>query len=232
MKRLFFIVIGLVTFGLTSWSQNKNFIDQPYIVVRGSADSLIAPDEIYINILLSEKDSRDRIPLEELETRMIADLKSLGIDVEKDLSVGDILSNYQKYLFKSKDILKSKVYNLKVTSAGLASRVYVKLEESGISNLSIERVAHSRMAELQLLVKSKAILNAKARALAFVNPLGQNIGPAIQINDVETAESISGATPSIKIRGFNSKSDNADVSRIEFEKIKISMGVTATFILR
>ena len=56
MKKTSFLFIFclIVTNGFT---QTKNFIDQPYIETRVKVDTLIAPDRIYLNILISEKDS-------------------------------------------------------------------------------------------------------------------------------------------------------------------------------
>jgi len=57
MKRfsLFFCLILLFLFGT---AQSKNFIDQPYIEVNGTADSLVTPDEIFIKITISENDNK------------------------------------------------------------------------------------------------------------------------------------------------------------------------------
>ena len=104
---------------LGSQAQNKNFIDQPYLEVTGSADTLVTPNEIFIRTLISEKDNKDKTSLEELEAKMFAALKSLGIDVEKNLMTNDMMSNYKSYLFKSKDIIKAKQYVLKAGDAVL-----------------------------------------------------------------------------------------------------------------
>ena len=48
-------------------AQTKNFIDQPYIEVAGSADTLVTPDEIFIRINISEKDTKNKVSVEALE---------------------------------------------------------------------------------------------------------------------------------------------------------------------
>ena len=60
--------------------QTKSFIDQPYLETTAKVDTLIKPDIIYLGILVREKDERNKISVEEMETRMIAKLKSIGID--------------------------------------------------------------------------------------------------------------------------------------------------------
>ncbi|MDQ6763928.1 MAG: SIMPL domain-containing protein [Bacteroidota bacterium] len=175
--------IALIFTFITGISQTKNFIDQPYLEVNGSADTLVIPDEIYISIMISENDTKNRISVEEMEIKMVNALKSLGIDTEKDLVTNDISSSFRYYIFKSKDILKSKQYVLKVKNALTATKVAIALEDVGISNTSIDRVDYSEKENIKNLMLTKAIENAKTRANAMVKPLNQTIGAVIYIAD-------------------------------------------------
>ncbi|MDO8992882.1 MAG: hypothetical protein Q7U83_07460, partial [Daejeonella sp.] len=139
------LIICLIFISLCGMAQQKNFIDQPYLEVTGSADSLVTPNEISIKILLAEKDSKDKVSVEDLEIKMVNALKTLGIDLDKDLSTTDISSNFKSYLLKNKDILKTKQYMLKVSDGLTASKVFINLEQLGISNTSIEKVTHSNL---------------------------------------------------------------------------------------
>ena len=233
MKKLTFLPFMLVSV-LFSYSQTKNFIDQPYIEVSGTADTLVTPNEIYISIVLSEKDTRDRVPMEEQEQKMVAALKSLGLNTEDDLTTSDMTSNFKFYLLKSKDIIKTKVYTLKVKDAVTASQVFIKLEEIGISNTSIERVDHSDLDNLKNAMRTKAIVNAKARAIAITNPLSQQVGSAIHITDSENAsQQLQGRVAGIQIRGYGTLQENyKELPKIEFEKIKVTGSITAKFLLK
>jgi len=145
----------------------------------------VTPNEIFIRIFISEKDTRDRVSIEELEQKMVNALKGLGLDTEKDLTTADITSNFKFYLLKSKDVIKTKLYMLKVKDAVTASQVIIKLEELGISNTSIDRVDHSNLENIRNIMRTNAIVNAKARAIALTKPLNQSIGLAIHIADAE-----------------------------------------------
>jgi uncharacterized protein YggE len=231
----FALVTLLLLSGLFAYSQTKNFIDQPYIEVSGYADTLITPNEIYLRIQLSEKDTKDRVSIEELEQKMVAILKSLGIDIEKDLTTSDMTSNYKYYLLKNKDVIKTKVYTLKVIDAITTSLVFIKLEEIGISNTSIERVDHSNLNSLKNRMRTKAIIDAKERADAMTKPLNQTVGAVIHIVDIDNtvSQQLQGRVGGIQIRGINSSfSNKEEMPKIEFEKIKVTGTVTAKFILR
>lgn len=235
MKQLTILALMLFSSILAN-SQTKNFIDQPYIEVSGSADTLVTPNEIFIRILLSEKDTRDRVSIEELEEKMVTALKGLGLDIEKDLTTSDMTSSFKFYLLKNKDVIKTKIYTLKVTDAVAASKVFMKLEEIGISNTSIERVDYSDLDNLKNIMRTKAIVDAKQRAIALTKPLNQTVGTAIHIIDAENiSQQLQGRVAGIQIRGISSFSNDnkyENMPKIEFEKIKVTASINAKFILK
>jgi uncharacterized protein YggE len=235
MKRLIISALTLLCFSLAANSQSKNFIDVPYLEVNGRADSLVTPDQIYIKILLSEKDSRDKVPIEESENKMVAALKSLGINTEKDLVIRDVMSNYKTYLLKQKDIIKVKQYVLKVSDAVTTGNVFLKLEELGISNVSIERVDHSEMEKIRNICRSKAAGNAKASAQALTTPLGQVVGPAIHISENQPQNPdgyYRARLDEVVVTAFNTVKQDKTVPIIDFEKIKVESVVNITFLIK
>lgn len=225
-----FAVIALTNL---SFGQNKNFLDQPYVEVSGSADTLVTPNQIFIRINISEKDSRDKVSIEQSEAQMVTALRSLGIDTEKDLTTEDISSNFKNYFLRGQEVLKSKQYMLKVKDAVTATNVFIKLEQIGIANTEVDHVDHSDIDMIRNMMRSKAILNAKVRALALTKPLGQNLGPAIHILDVENYNNDYRAANGIRVRGMLAKvAETPELPKIDFEKIKISTNVNAIFLLK
>ena len=230
MKKIFLTILVL-TFAKT-FSQTKNFIDQPYIETSAKVDTLVIPDRIYLNISITEKDTKGKISVEELETKMNEKLKSLGIITEKQLTLNDLSSNYKKYFLKQQDILKNKNYTLLVYNAKIAGRVIVALEEIEISNVILEKTEYSKAEEMIMTLKSEAILKAKNQAIAMTKPLNQKVGNAIYISDFSNiVNMLSGRVAGIQIRGARSleEKDKSEPINIEFEKIKIETEVKATF---
>jgi uncharacterized protein YggE len=226
------LTVLLVLTCIFGQSQTKNFIDQPFIEVNGSADTLVTPNEIFIRILLSEKDTRDRIPLEEIEKKMVNALKGLALDTEKDLTTADINSNFKYYLLKSKDVIKTKLYILKVADAVMASQVFIKMEELEISNTSIERVDHSDIENIKNILRTNAIADAKTRSMALTKALNQSVGQAIHISEADSQQ-LQGNVSGIRIRGLSSiKNGSNELPKIDFEKIKVTVNVNAKFILK
>jgi hypothetical protein len=226
----------LLTVISTGICQTKGFIDQPYIEVNGYADTLITPNQIFIKINISEKDSRDKTSLEELETKMINSFKSMGIKTELDLTTSDMLSNYKFYFLKQKDVLKSKEYILKVTEAQTASKVFIALEDLGISNTSIDHVDHTELEKIRNICRTRAIENAKAKAISLTKPLMQTVGNAIHITDAEQniSNQLQGRVAGLAIRGYSSLNEKQkyEAPKIEFEKIKAQSTISVKFILK
>jgi uncharacterized protein YggE len=234
MSRLFLFALVFL-FSPRSNAQTKNFIDQPYIEVNGYADTLVTPNEIYMRIVISEKDTRDKISLEEQERKMIEVLKSINIDTDKELTTSDIESSYKFYLLKSKDIVKSKTYLLKVKTAMIASKVFLALEELEISNSSIDRVDHTELETLKNEMRTKAVTDAKQRAIALTKSLGQTVGNAIHIADEGNfTQNLQGKVMGLQVRGISTldKANNYVPPIIEFEKIKISSTINVKFIIK
>jgi len=235
MKQILITTVLFLVITASLFSQTKNFIDQPYIEVSGYADTLVTPNEIYIKIVISEKDTKDKITVEEQESIMITFLQSMNINTEKDITTRDMLSNYKSYFLKQKDILKTKEYILKVTDASSASKVFVELETLGISNVSIDKVDHSDFESIKNVCRTKAIENAHNKAISLTKPISQTVGNAIHIYDNEAKfdDLLEGRLSGISVVGYGVKrKENYEAPKIDFEKIKISAAVSVKFILK
>lgn len=236
MKSIFLTTTFLFATFFLGYTQTKNFIDQPYIEVSGNADTLVTPNQIFIKILISERDTKNKESLEALESEMVNTLKSIGIATETDLTTSDMLSMYKYYFLKKKDILKSKEYILKVSDAATASKVFMRLESIGLSNTSIDKVDHSDLEKIRNLCREKAIINAKEKAIALTKPIGQTVGNAIHITDNETdfTNLLQGKVSGIVVRGYGTLKEQKidEMPKIEFEKIKVSTKVSVKFILK
>jgi hypothetical protein len=230
------IILLLVVFSSALLhSQEKNFIDKPYLEVQGKADTLVTPNRIYIDVLISEKDTKGKKSVEELESEMLSKLKSLSIDTEKNVTMQDMMSNYQKFFLKQTDIQKAKSYSILVYDAKSTAKVFIGLEEVGISNVRIDKLEHSEESKLQLLMNTKAMENAKANAISFTKPLGQNVGKALLIN--QGKNNFYRGNNKLLIRGvalqdsgYKTKAQDYN-ENIEFEKITIASDISVRFAL-
>ena len=230
MKKLGFLLATLLVV-LNSFSQTKNFIDQPYIETRSKVDTLVSPDRIYLTILISEKDTKGKISVEEFENKMAVKLVSLGVDLQQQLTLSDLASNFKKYFLKRKDVLKSKAYSLVVYDALSAGKVIVGLEEIGVSNVQLQKTEYSKIEGLKLHLKTKAIVKAKNQAEALLKPLNQKVGTAIYISDVNNYNNygLQGRAAGIEVMYTVDRKNNFEPIDIDFKKIKIQSEINIKF---
>jgi len=234
MKKI--ILILLTTFYLTSFSQTgtKNFIDQNYIEVTGKAEMEIVPNEIYLKILINEKNFKGKKSLNEIEKSMTDKLTEIGIDISKKLVIKDITSNFRNYWLKSSSINSIKEYQLTVENAKTAGQIFQGLESLGISNISIERIEHSEIQKFRTEVKISAIKAAKEKANSMASAIDQKIGKAIYIQELNSQVyrarqgRLSGMS-NIVVRGYSSKLKEEQEPEIEFEKIKLEYSILVRF---
>ena len=232
MKKSFLIFVMFFVWNL--FSAQKNFLDQPYIEVSASADTLVVPDRIYVSITLNEADSKNKKSVEEQEKQLETILKKLKINTDKDLSVLDYSSNFKKYFLKGQNILKTKKYSLLVRDAYTLANVIISLEEAGISNTEVEKVEYSKSKELLLELKSEAVKRSRITADKLVKPLNQKAGKALYIYANESQD-MYGEEPLVYYRGR----DPIEVSKIsaseeflrklDFQKMRFSATVNIKY---
>ncbi|MBN2616336.1 MAG: SIMPL domain-containing protein [Bacteroidales bacterium] len=229
MKKIFFLIlVGLGYVNLHA--QTKNFIDQPYIETSATADTLVTPDEIYLSITIAESDTKGKVSVEEMAGKMEQQLKHLGIDIKKQLTLNDLSSNFKKYFLRSKDVEKTKSYMLLVHTAVMAGKVMIALEDINIGNVNLERTAYSHPEKIQLLLRSRAIEKAYQQALALTHPLGQKVGNALYINDQTYNVRPLMKNAGIRIRGVSTlQTEKKEPLAIDFEKVKFQSGVSVRF---
>ena len=229
MKKSFLIFVMFFVWNL--FSAQKNFLDQPYIEVSASVDTLVVPDRIYVSITLNEADSKNKKSVEEQEKQLETILKKLKINTDKDLSVLGYSSDFKKYFLKGQSILKTKKFSLLVRNAYTLGNVLISLEEAGISNTEVEKVEYSKSKELLLELKSEAVRKSRITADKLVKPLNQKAGKALYISDtnyggIEDYEYVTVRNIALQEMDYKKESASEEFLRkLDFQKIKFSTTV-------
>jgi len=230
MKKISILILFSLFF-TNGFSQIKNFIDQPYLETNAKADTLVTPDNIYLTILLTEKDSKGKISVEELENKMALHLKSLGINLEEQLKLSDLASNFKKYFLKQQDILKSKSYTLLIHDAITTGKVIIGLEKIGISNVHLEKLEYSKLEDLKLILRSKAVLKAKMQGEALLTPVNQKLGQIIHLVDYNRQIHRALDERIMVSKKYSENDKFEEPIDIQFDKIKVQSEINVKFII-
>lgn len=219
----------LLTAFLAQAQAPKNFIDQPYIEVNGTAEIEATPNKIFLRVEIKEEDTKGRKSLEELEAQLLNTLESLGLDIEKQVTVSDLSSNFKSYFLKRTDVFKNKFFSVETQSAYQAGQVVSALAKEGISNIDLERLEYSKEEELKMEVKVKAIQIAKQKAELMLEALGQDLGRALHVQELGRPRVYNSYEVRSMKMNVQAVADMADASAVEFESLKFEATVQVKF---
>ncbi|MDY4570032.1 SIMPL domain-containing protein [Alistipes senegalensis] len=201
-----------------------------YIQVNGRAEREIAPDEFYLQIVINERDSKGKVSVESQQRDMIAALKRLGVNVEKQLKVANLSSEF----FKKNTSVATAKYQLQLGSSAEVGKVWQALDGLGISNVSILKVSHSQLERYKSEVRVEAMRNAKQNAATLAEAIGQTIGKCFYVydsnNDVMPVFYNNMAVMR-SAKAFDAAEAAAGEEPLDFKTIKLQYSVQAKFVL-
>ena len=201
-----------------------------YIQVNGRAEREIAPDEFYLQIVINERDSKGKVSVESQQRDMIAALKRLGVNVEKQRKVANLSSEF----FKKNTSVATAKYQLQLGSSAEVGKVWQALDGLGISNVSILKVSHSQLERYKSEVRVEAMRNAKQNAATLAEAIGQTIGKCFYVydsnNDVMPVFYNNMAVMR-SAKAFDAAEAVAEEEPLDFKTIKLQYSVQAKFVL-
>ena len=208
MKRLI-LLAAVAFFALPAAAQMQEAFPS-YIQVNGRAEKEIAPDEFYLQIIINERDSKGKISVESQQRDMIAALKRAGVDVEKQLKMANLSSEF----FKKNTSVATAKYQLQLGSSAMVAKVWQALDGLGISNVSILKVSHSKIEQY------KAV-GQKIGKCFYIYDSNNNVMPVFYDNMA--------VMRSAKAMGV--AEDAAADEPLDFKTIKLQYNVQAKFVL-
>lgn len=230
MKRILLLTVGVLC-AMTAAAQTKEAYPS-YIQVNGHAEREVTPDEFYLSIVLDERDSKGKISVENQRREMVSELKRLGVDVEKQLKMANLSSEF----FRKKSSVAQAKYQLKLNSAIEVAKVWQALDALNISNVSIQKVTHSKLAQFKSEIRVEAIRNARENARTLAEAIDQQIGPCFYIYDANSDVLPRYYDNSVMVRSMMMKDavgieEVVEEEVVEFKNIKIEYNVQTKFVL-
>lgn len=229
MKKILALAL-LSVFSLSAFSQNVD--TRRKIEVTGSAEAEVTPDIIYISISLKEyfKDNanRKKVEIEDLERQLQSAVISAGIPNE-NFTINNI-SSYTNYWDRKKDpnFLASKQYRIKVSDLTKLNGILSAVDSKGIAYSNIDSYDYSKMESLKKDLKIKALLAAKEKATYLTAALGQKVGSAIEVQEINN-EFYPQPMYRTNTMMKSDMAESAPMPDIDFKKIKLSYQMRTIF---
>jgi uncharacterized protein YggE len=219
----------IALFSISAMAQQADL--RKKIAVSGTAEFEVTPDIIYISISLKEylkdNNSKKRVDITELENQLYNAIQHAGIPKE-NLTVNS-LSSYATVTEKKKnpEFLASKQYLLKVTDLNKYNAIIGGIDPKGIAYTNIENYEYSKIESLRKELKIKALQSAKNKASYLLEALGNKLGNALDIQEVNNEEF---PQPVYRSNVMMMKAaDTQQSPELDFKKIKLSYMMNAVF---
>lgn len=231
MKKL----LAFAFVALFSFSAMAQQVDlRKKISVSGSAEVEVTPDIIYISISLKEyfkdNNSKKKVEITTLENELFNAIQQAGVPKE-NLTISNISSYTTAEKKKNPDYLASKQYRLKVNDLNKWNAVIGDVDPKGVAYTNIDSYDYSKIESLKKDLKIKALLAAKEKATYLVTALGDKLGSAIDIQEVNNEaypQPMYRANVMMKSAGMaNDSAESAP--EIDFKKIKLNYVMNVVF---
>jgi uncharacterized protein len=236
MKKIHFIfaVCFVFTAFTIVFAQEKT--ERRIIEVTGSAETLIMPNEFTFKITINERiENKQKITIEQQESKLKSELSNIGIDVEKDLSIFDISSTYVSSK-KLKDTLGSKDYRLKLKDLDKIAKLQEIADRLNIGRLDLIEATHSDLTTYRKETKIEAIKAAKAKAEYLLSAIGEKVGKPVYIQEIEEDRNVYSNVSNSNFASNGQRvvlggliNPSSDDNSLSFTKIKIRYEILAKF---
>lgn len=234
MKRILIVMAALVCCTASLYAQKVSLNNaQEYVEVSVRVNKDVVPDEIFLNITISEKDNKGKVSVQQQETQMIKALAAAGIDVKENLTVNDMTSSLNNRILKRDNAIVTKDYTLKVSSAATAAKAIEALNAIDITRVGIGKVSISD--ELEREVKNQllteAAQKAQENAKILAEAVGSTIGKAIYMQNYYSFDSAANGRIMMKSYAMDMarESTTEDSVELEISKQSLSINVTCKF---
>jgi uncharacterized protein YggE len=207
------------------------------IEVTGSAEMEVVPDEIYLSITLQEyyDKQKNKMDIDHIQKDFLERCTKAGIGKDRiqiqNMSGFDQSNWYWRKRRKEQpDLMASTTYVIKFSLASDIDKLQNMLDDNATQNMQITKMTHSKIEDYRQSVKIKALQAAKAKAQYLCESIGEKVGNAIYIHEVESGY----AVPMYKSMQANAMMmDNSSANEgIDFQKITIRFEMQAQFAIQ
>ena len=205
------------------------------IEVTGSAEQEVLPDEIFVTVSLREyfkdKDNKNKIDIMVLEKQLQKAVEEAGIPKE-NFTIGTISGNREWWgKKKPTTFLESKSYIIKVPNLYKIDGIISKVDDKGIAFTNIDRYEFSKIEQLRKEIKIKALQAAKEKAKYLLEGIGEQMGEALDIIEIDQSYSPQPVYSNMMMRSARVEvaSDAMPESNVDVQKIKVRYEMKASF---
>lgn len=229
MKKLALALLLSLSAGLL-FGQRSKAAQSKYISVTGSAEVVVAPDEIELEIVLMEYTVKNdvKVELSAIESNFAEILKKHNVEID-DMIFGDY-NFYWYYWWAYRGAkYKQKRFMVELDSSTDLLSLVKDLDTEGVHSLRISNTTNSKLQELRKEIKISAVKAAKEKAVYLLESIDEQVGSVISIDEVPDEYNYywRGNQNIMSNAVISSNASGADVANVH--TIKLRYAVAAKF---
>lgn len=206
LDKIVYTILGiLLLVAFRSPTENsENTPENRTITVTGSADMLVPPDEISLEIAYREywrnttvNNKKKKMSISEIEKNIIKACNAAGVTTN-NITLNTEYAwrhnwNYWYYWYDYYNYLTEKSLTIKVNSSSQLNKVIQNLkntsiERNGITNIALNGSSNKKLQDYRKLVKEQAIKAAQDKADYLLKAVGEKRGSVINIIELNDAK--------------------------------------------
>ncbi|MFI3248793.1 MAG: SIMPL domain-containing protein [Rikenellaceae bacterium] len=219
MRRFILLFAAIAVVATASASNVVNFVE-----VSGKAEIKVTPNEFTLAITIDEQATKGKYTVQEVEKKMIAAIKKIGIEQE-----ALTMSGMSSLAIKRKEALTTASYELQLNSVEQIGECYAAFDNLAITNVRISKATNSEMESYRSKARVAAIKDAQTRASEIGEALGQEVGACFELTDRSSYANEAVYMNYATTRTNAMAADSAEP--VEFRDITITYNVDAKFLL-
>ena len=223
-------------------SLSQTIIQQPpvrKIVVNGSAEMEVVPDEVYVNFVLKEYDDtrKVKVGIDAIKKEFLTACEKTGIPKENIAVEGVSGSAFENWYIRKRkkepDFKATITYIIKFSTSKMLDDLIPKLNDEAVANMYISRKQHSLMESYRKQTKINATKAAKEKAEYLAASVGEKVGKTLLLEEIETGGPYPMMMKSNMAMDMESGQEPyGGETSLPFEKIKIRYETRAEFELQ
>lgn len=203
---------------------------QPTVDVTGEGIVRVIPDEVTVKVRVENtgKVAKElKAKNDQIVNDVLATIKKIGI-AEKDVQTEYVrLSKNYEYNTKTYNYSANQSVAIKLRDLNKYENLMDELMESGINRIDGISFSSSNNANLESQARKKAVEDAKMKAQEYVDVLGQSIGKAVSISELQGSN-----VPSPVYRTMAMESDSSGgVQTLAPGEMEIRVNINVRFLL-
>jgi uncharacterized protein len=178
------IVIAFVS--LLSMSCNSQNQEKKFIEVTGSAEIKLQPDEIVLEIILTEYNGNGKkFKLDDIESEFYKILENNKIDTKK-LVLENTNNQWYWYWYwrERQDQYLTKTINLKLNKETNFLKLSEDLKVKWVQSIRVTKTSHSDVQRIRKEIKKEAMRAAKEKATYMLESVDEEIGGLLSVEEL------------------------------------------------